>query len=71
MEASQISNKQIFFLTVFFIQAVIALVNYILAVKHSKEKTSTERKLKVSLDILCGVSWTMTALYKLGEFMLA
>ena len=53
----------LYIFVVFIIQFAIAGLNYYIAHKHH------EANMKVAeiIDILCGISWTMTGLYKLAE----
>jgi len=56
-------SQRLFFVVVFIIQAVIAIMNYLIAMKHYDHGKFDA----MIIDILCGVSWTATAFYKLWE----
>ena len=60
-------NNPIFFLVVFFIQLIIAIVDYILAFQCYEDG----QRLAGFVNILAGISWTLTGLYKLGEFFIS
>lgn len=60
-------DNPIFFLVVFFIQLVIAIVNFILAFQCYEDG----QQLAGFVNILAGISWTLTGLYKLGEFFIS
>lgn len=63
----EIVGKPIFFFIVFLIQMAISIVNYVLAYLCKKNN----QQLAYISNLLAGISWTMTGLYKLGEYFLA
>lgn len=65
MEA--IVNQPIFFMVVFIIQMIIAIVNYVAAYSCWRNN----QVLGLYSNLLAGISWTMTGFYKLGEYFLA
>ncbi len=50
---------KIFCFVVMFIQLIIAMLNYYIYQVHE----SDERPMHATADLLCGISWTITALY--------
>ena len=60
-------GEPIFFFVVFLIQTGIAVVNYIAAYACKRNNQS----LGYISNLLAGISWTLTGLYKLGEYFLA
>ena len=56
--------QKIFFFTVFIIQMIIAIIDYILAYRCYANNDI----LSYKVNVLAGISWTATGLYKLWEF---
>ena len=53
----------IFLIAVFLVQLAIAVLNFLIARKHYDVGMYSA----TYIDILCGISWTMTGMYKLCE----
>ena len=66
-DSSVLVDNPIYFLVVFFIQLIIAIVDYILAFQCYED----DQQLAGFVNILAGVSWTLTGFYKLGEFFIS
>ena len=59
--------NSIFFIVVGFIQMIIAVVDYYLAYKCYEAK----QHIMGYVNVLAGVSWTLTSLYKFWELFLS